>query len=107
MSKDWGAICSKIIDYFDILKKILSDRAVCSENQVIIFDPPYTIKILKQEEMIVFQLDDEDVAVLSKKGLVANDDETEKFVEEWCTALTSLGFKRYLIKKVHSSAHNQ
>jgi len=99
VSEDWKTICNKIISYFDILKKILSDRAVCSENQITIYDPPYTIKILKLEEMIVFQLNDEDVAVLSKKGLVAKDPEIRKFVEEWCTALTSLGFKRYLIKK--------
>ena len=96
---NWEATCNKIISYFDILKKILSDRVICNENQMVIFDPPYTIRILKLEEMVVFQLGDEEVAVLSKKGLVAKDAETERFVEEWCTALTALGFKRYLMKR--------
>jgi hypothetical protein len=56
----------KILDSFDILKKILSDKAICRDDEIIIFDPPFTIQILKKEEMIVFQFEDEDIAILTR-----------------------------------------
>jgi hypothetical protein len=101
--KDWEMTCKKIMDCFDALKRMLKDRAVCSNDCILIFDLPFTIRILKQEEIIVFQLENEDVAVLSREGLKARDEEVELFVKEWCKALTSLGFKRYIIKKIPSN----
>lgn len=96
---NWEVVCKKILGHFDVLRKMLKDRAICSDNHMVIFDPPFTVKILRHEGIIVFQLGDKDVAILSKNGLIAEDGEMEKFVEEWCTALSSLGFRRYLVKK--------
>ena len=87
----------KILESFDFLKKILSNSAICSENEIIIYDPPFTIKILKREEMIIFQLEDEDIAVLTKED-VRIDKDYQDYVDSWCLALTSLSFKRYLLK---------
>jgi len=88
----------KILRSFDFLRKILSDSAICRENEIIIYDPPFTIKILKREEMIVFQLEDEDIAVLTKEKVMINKD-YQDYVNSWCLALSSLGFKRYILKR--------
>jgi len=88
----------KILRSFDFLRKILSDSAICRENEIIIYDPPFTIKILKREEMIVFQLEDEDIAVLTKEKVIINKD-YQDYVNSWCLALSSLGFKRYILKR--------
>ncbi|RLI71104.1 hypothetical protein DRO97_10190 [Archaeoglobales archaeon] len=91
-----------ILDSFEALKKILRDRAVCMEDSIIIFDQvlekPFTIKIMKKEEKILFFSEEEEIAILSPKTVVV-EDEYKEIVEEWLDALTSLGFKRYIPRK--------
>jgi hypothetical protein len=87
----------KILDSFEILKRILSDKAICEDDRIVIHDPPFTIQILKREEMIIFQVEDRDVAVLTKDRAEIDSDYRD-YVEEWCLALTSLGFKRFILK---------
>ncbi|MFP3946089.1 MAG: hypothetical protein ACLFVI_04230 [Archaeoglobaceae archaeon] len=81
-----------------MLKKMLADRSECDENCIEVFDPPYSIKMLKKEKIVVFQLEGENIATLDKRGLHNHSDEHLEVVQEWCTALTSLGFKRYRTK---------
>ncbi len=87
----------KIIDSFDVLKKILSDRAVVGEDEILIFDPPYEIRILKNEGIVVFNLGDEDIAVLSEDECRVKEG-CEELVKEWILALSSLSFKRFVLK---------
>ncbi len=87
----------KIIKLFDILKIILSNRALVGDDVILIHDPPYEVKILKKEEIIVFSLGEEDVAVLSEEECRIEEGH-EEIVEEWVTALSSLGFKRFVLK---------
>ncbi|MFO7966262.1 MAG: hypothetical protein R6U44_01515 [Archaeoglobaceae archaeon] len=54
--------------------------------------------MLKNERLVVFQLEEKTVATLDKKGLHNNSEEHLGVIQEWCTALTSLGFKRYRTK---------
>ncbi len=89
---------AKIIDSFDVLKIILDDKAICYDDRIVIFDPPFEIRILKGEEIIIFSFGDEDVAILSESKCWIKEG-FEDIVEEWVTALTSLGFKRYILKK--------
>ncbi len=89
---------SKVIGQFEELKKVLRDWAIVRENEIRIIDPPLTITISKVERSITFEVDGECVAVLTEE----NSDVKEGYrevVEEWLTALTSLGFKRYLLKR--------
>lgn len=99
--RDMQQKCMAILDSFEILKKILKDRAVCMEDIIIIFDQvlekPFTIKIVKNERKIQFFSGDEEIAILSPKTVVV-EDEYKEVVEEWLNALTSLGFKRYIPK---------
>jgi hypothetical protein len=87
----------KILDSFEALKKILKNWAIVGEDEIKIIDPPFTIIISKVEESITFTFGGRDVAVLTREN-VRIEDGFEGVVEEWCTALTSLGFKRYLLK---------
>jgi len=93
--------CSMILKSFELLKKILRDRAVCLDNSITIFDQvsekPFIVKILKKEKKIQFFSDDEEIALITPDNSVV-DEEYEEVVEEWLNALTSLGFKRYIPK---------
>ncbi|MFO7966696.1 MAG: hypothetical protein R6U44_03755 [Archaeoglobaceae archaeon] len=94
----WINTWEEIFNSFDMLKKMLADRANCTDNCIEVLDPPYTIKVLKNEKVMVFQLEDKTVATLDQKGLHNNSEEHLGVIKEWCTALTSLGFKRYRTK---------
>ncbi len=93
---DLGRV-AKVFETFDVLRKVLDERALCEDDVITIFDPPYEIRIMRKEEVIVFSYFGEDVAVLSKKGCRITEG-FEGIVEEWITALTSLGFKRFIPK---------
>ena len=87
----------KVINLFDVLKKILNDKAICDNSRIVIFDPPFEIQILKNEELIVFSCEGEDVAILSKDRIWIKDG-FEGYVRDWMVALTSLGFKRFILR---------
>jgi len=88
---------SVVIERFEELKKILRNWAIVRENVVEIIDPPFTITISKLERSITFKFDGRDVAILTDDDCTVESG-FEGVVEEWLTALTSLGFKRYLLK---------
>ncbi len=88
---------AKIINLFDVLKKILDDKAICQDDTITIFDPPFEIRIMRKEEMLTFNFEGEDVAILSKSQCWIKEG-FEDIVEDWIVALTSLGFKRFILK---------
>ncbi len=96
----WGEVCSEIMNSFQLLKHTLKERAECHGNTITIFDPPYTIEILRNEEQIVLKAGEE-LAVLTKNGLsiTSADDGDVEVLKDWCTALTALTFKRYIARK--------
>ncbi len=89
---------NKIMNTFDVLKRILRDKAICSKNAITIIDPPFEIEILRMEEMIIFKLGEEEVAVISRDSFEVKE-EFEEYVKGWLKALTSLSFKRYIVKR--------
>jgi len=89
---------SKVMGQFEELKKVLRDWAIVKENEIKIIDPPLTITISKVERSITFEVNGECVAVLTEEHSDVKEGYRE-VVEEWLTALTSLGFKRYLLKR--------
>ncbi len=88
----------KLFDNFELLKRLLSDRAECRDNEIVIIDPPFEIKILKTERLVVFSREGEDVAILGE-GFSEVKEEFKSYIDEWLTALTSLGFKRYIPRR--------
>lgn len=98
---DWVARNGKIFDSYDILRKMLSKNTICCESYIEIFDPPYTVKLIKEERKITFSENGKKIAILDNSGLKIHTKpkkEIIKIVDEWCIALTSLGFKRYSLK---------
>ncbi len=89
---------SKIMDNFEELKKILRNWAIVRGNEIKIIDPPLIITISKLEKSITFEIGDKFVAILTD-DCVRVEEGFEEVVEEWLIALTSLGFKRYLLKR--------
>jgi len=87
----------KILESFEALKRVLRSWAIMDEGEIKIIDPPFTITISKRDESITFTYEGRDVAILTR-DCVDIEEGFEEVVEEWCTALTSLGFKRYLLK---------
>jgi len=100
-SVDWGKTCSKILNSFQLLKQILEGRAECSDERIAIYDPPYSIEILKNEGLVVFRTDSEELAVLSENGIDVKgaDDGDLEVLKDWCIALTALSFRRYVARK--------
>ncbi len=96
---DLRTCAEKVIRSFDMLKRLLRERAELRDDEMIIFDPPFTIRILKNEEIIIFYLDDEEIAVIGKDECFLKEKEFEGVVREWLSALTSLSFKRYIPKR--------
>jgi|GEM_PF-517397 hypothetical protein len=90
---------TKILDSFENLKKILREKAICEDDRIVIFDPPFTLHILKKIGIIQLYHGDEILATASKNNFEACDDEAEKIMEQWLKALTSVGYKRFLIKR--------
>jgi len=89
----------KVFESFEALKRLLGDRAMCYDDTLLIFDPPFEIRIMRRDRTIVFSLEGEDVAVVSERTSIVEKG-YEEYVEEWLTALSSLGFKRYLPKRL-------
>lgn len=88
---------SNVIEKFEELKVILRNWAIIKENEIRIIDPPLTITISKIEKSITFELEERCVAILTDEYTKVEEG-FEEVVDEWITALTSLGFKRYLLK---------
>jgi len=96
---DWVIKKEKIFDSYDILKKMLSGNAICCEDYIEIFDPPYAVKLVKKERRVTFSENGKSIAILDDRGLkILTENDVVKIIEGWCIALTSLGFKRYSLK---------
>jgi hypothetical protein len=90
---------AKILDSFESLKKILKEKAICENDRITIFDPPFKIQILKDLRVIQLCYDDDIIATASADDFNACDGEAELILDEWLRTLTSVGYKRFLIKK--------
>ena len=98
MSEELKKRTEKVFKLFNHLRKLLKDRYSCNQNFIEIEDLNYTIRVLKNEEIIVFYYFGEEVAILSKDKIKIKK-EHENAVKEWLVALTTFEFKRYKIKK--------
>ncbi len=89
----------KILNSFDVLKKLLKEKAICEDDRIIVFDPPFTIHILKRQGCMFLYHESEELGFVSLMGCKFSDREAEVVMDTWLEALTSLGFRRYSIKK--------
>ncbi len=94
---DWKQVYKKISERREILEKILGEKAVKIGETLIIYDEPIEIRI--ERERVSFYLDDELAAFIDESGAYFIDERVKEEVELWCKALTSLGFKKYRIRR--------
>ncbi len=89
----WSKAYYKIINSKKALKNLLKERVVENSNSLIIYEPPLSIEIRGDE--IIFFIENEISAILDEKGLSIFEEDVRSEIEDWCVALSSLGFKRY------------
>lgn len=85
----------KVLENFEKLKKILSSRAVCEEDSIVIYDGP--LKIVIRRDRVDFYVYDEYHGFVSKSEKNLSD-LVEKEAELWLKALSSLKFKRFSVR---------
>ena len=88
-----------IMDSFDAVRKLLREKAICEDNRIIVFDPPFTLHILRNQNCIYLYQEEEELGFLSLYRSRFCDGEAEAVMDSWLKALTSFGFRRYRIKK--------
>jgi len=94
---DWNEILESILQKKQAIKFITKEFCEEKGDCVVIYDNPLKIEIYEKE--IRFVVEDEIAGILSNDGMSILNKEAEKEIEYWCIALSSLGFKRYSIKK--------
>ena len=102
--KELSEKCSRILSSIETISRVVS----CGEKigeKFKVYDPPYVLemdrdKMVLKEETKNSERVSEDVAILTPEGIVFyRSDEDLKVLECWCTALTSMSFKRFVVKQ--------
>lgn len=88
LNKNFAPYYRKIAESFDFLKHRLKERAVCEDDRIVMYDPPYKICVLR-EGTVVFEIDGNVVAVLTENGLELKRIDCVKDVVEWCETLST------------------
>ncbi len=89
-------MASKILDSFDSLKKLLSERALCSNSEIVIYDEP--LQIVIKRDRIEFFVFDELKGFVTRNTVNLSDDIAEE-VKMWLEGLSFLKFRRFTIKR--------
>ncbi len=89
-------MASKILDSFDSLKKLLSERALCSDSEIVIYDEP--MRIVIKRDRIEFYVFDELKGFITKNTVNISDDIIEE-ARMWLEGLSFLKFRRFTIKR--------
>ncbi|RLI78070.1 hypothetical protein DRP07_11465 [Archaeoglobales archaeon] len=89
----------RIIESFDLIKKLLKEKAICEEDKIVVFDPPFTLHILRNQGCIYLYHNDEELGYLSLENYNFCDAEAEVVMDSWLKTLTSFGFRRYIVKR--------
>jgi len=89
----------EILGSFDVVKKLLKDKAICEDDRIIIFDPPFTLHIIRNHASIHLYHYEEEIGRISLTDCSFCDTEAEEVMDSWLKALTSFGFRRYRIKR--------
>ncbi|MET1124253.1 MAG: hypothetical protein ABWW66_03180 [Archaeoglobaceae archaeon] len=85
-------LAATVLRNFDALKRLLAERAICNEDEIVIFDDP--LKVVVKRDRIEFYIDDEFRGFVNE-GVSRLDEEVAREAELWLRAMSSLKFKRY------------
>ena len=103
--KELSEMCSRVLSSIETISRVVS----CGEKigeKFKVYDPPYVLEmdrdkmVLKEETKNSERVLEEEIAILTPEGIVFyRNDEDLKVLECWCTALTSMSFKRFVVKQ--------
>ena len=93
----------EIMDSFDVVRRLLKEKAICEDDRIIVFDPPFTLHILRNQSCIYLYHEEEELGFLSPHKNEFSDAEAQAVIDSWLKALTSFGFRRYRIKRKNRS----
>ena len=103
--KELSEMCNRILSSIEVIARVVSCGEKAGEK-FRVYDPPYVLEIdrnkmvLKEKTENSEGISEEDVVVLTPEGVIfCRSDEDLKVLECWCTALTSMSFKRFVIKQ--------
>ncbi len=89
-------LAARILDSFDSLRRLLADRGVCSDEEIVVYDDP--LRVVIKRDRIEFYVDDEHHGFVSK-DCVAISDEVAEEAKLWLEGLAFLKFRRFSIKR--------
>lgn len=96
MDEEFLGHISKILDSFDHLRKLLSERAECSEDEIVIYDDP--LQVIIRRDRIDFYVDGEYRGSVGK-NFVRLEDEVLEEAKMWLQGLAMLKFKRFSVRR--------
>ncbi len=102
--KELSEMCSRILSSIDTIARVVSCGEKAGEK-FMVYDPPYVLEIDRNKIVLKEKTENsgsisEDVAMLTPEGVVfCRSDEDLKVLECWCKALTSMSFKRFVVKQ--------
>ena len=89
-------LAAKVLDNFDLLKKMLGSRAECGENEITIYDDPITIVV--RRERIDFYVGEEFHGSVGRNFCNISETVREE-ARLWLEGLAGMKFKRYAVRK--------
>lgn len=89
-------LAEKVLKNLEQLKNVLKDKAVNTEEGLVIFDDP--LKMVIKKDLIEFYIDEEYRGFVSSSKCEISD-EVEFEARLWLEAMSSLKFKRFSLKR--------
>jgi len=87
---------SRILDSFDLLKKLLVERGECDENEITIYDDP--LKVVVKRDRIDFYIGEVHHGSVGRNFVRLSDEVLEE-AKMWLQGLALLKFKRFSMRR--------
>lgn len=86
----------KVLDSFDLLRKLLAERAECSGDEIIVYDEP--LQVVIRRDRIDFFVGGEYHGMVGRDHISLSDEVAEE-ARMWLQGLAMLKFKRFSVRR--------
>ena len=93
---DLKELAHKVFESFEYLKRILANKACCSDDEIVIFDDP--IQIVIKKDSITFFVNGIEEGIVTRDKIFLSDKIKNEAIM-WLESLSSLKFRRYSLKR--------
>lgn len=87
---------SRVLDSFELLKKLLVERGECDENEITIYDDP--LKVVVKRDRIDFYIGGVHHGSVGRNFVRLSDEVLEE-AKMWLQGLALLRFKRFSVRR--------